>query len=214
MNVSIIICETYNIFLFSLFTMCMLNLEEIYRSSHHVFPRTKVHIGSGKPHVNGFLGENNFTLYCYFSLCYKILWSCGLSIVVKSWELIFTKVNDNCTLYIPMIDDFDEWRSHYHIPAIWFGNIVCLQMVTPHASVHCIRHFCQYISESGQEHFPVFFPFFYKYFFSPNHRLRIHIGCLTWTLNMYSNTVSTIIWWYIIYIMYGDIIQWWQYDNK
>ena len=41
-------CETYNIFLFSLFTMCVLNLKEIYRCSHHVFSHIKVHIGSGK----------------------------------------------------------------------------------------------------------------------------------------------------------------------
>ena len=57
--------------------MCVLNLKEIYRCSHHVFSCTKVHIGSGKalerPRVNGLFGENNLTLYCYFSLCYKIL---------------------------------------------------------------------------------------------------------------------------------------------
>ena len=41
-------CETYNIFLFSLFTMCVLNLKEIYWCSHHVFVCIKVHIGSGK----------------------------------------------------------------------------------------------------------------------------------------------------------------------
>ena len=37
------------------------------------FSRTKVHLGSGKAHVNGLFGENNLILYCYFSLCYKIL---------------------------------------------------------------------------------------------------------------------------------------------